>query len=120
MEFSLNLLEELSRFTEFYVNHYIVFDEEAFVNHVDKGFPGWTHLLETIKRFHSKFNMVNKYEPSILVNYDESDDETDDEFDVESDDPIVIVLSDESDDEHYNPILPGQPDESDESDYEIY
>ena len=73
---SLSLIEGLAEFTDYYVNDRWEFDQEAFVNNVDGDFPGWSRLVETIKLFHSKFVMVNKYYPPIEIIYDsdESDD----------------------------------------------
>ena len=93
---SVNILDELISVTEFYVNDYYVFDQVAFVENVDKEFPGWTKLVETINLFHSKFKMVNKYNSFKIIKYDESDDEI-----VEPYDPVVVCLSEESDDEIY-------------------
>ena len=69
---SVNLLEQLANFTDYYVTDEWEFDIVEFCTSVDKDFPGWSNLVETIKLFHSKFIMVDNY-PKILVNYDESD-----------------------------------------------
>ena len=70
---SVILLEQLAEFTDYYVTDEWEFDIVEFCNYVDKDFPGWSNLVETIKLFHSKFIMVYNYYPNILVNYDESD-----------------------------------------------
>ena len=69
---SVILLEQLADFTDYYVNDQWEFDIVEFCTSVDKDFPVWTNLVETIKLFHSKFIMVDNC-PNILVNYDESD-----------------------------------------------
>ena len=91
MDFSVVLLKQLSDFTNYYMTDQWEFDIVAFTTYVDKDFPGWTKLVETIKLFHSKFKLVNKYYSSTLNNYDSSDGS--------DDEPIVIYLSDKSDDE---------------------
>lgn len=58
---SVDLLEQLSNFTEFYMNDRWEFEAVVFANNVDREFPGWTKLVQTIKLFHSKFKMVDKY-----------------------------------------------------------
>ena len=68
---SVRLLKRLADFTDYYVTDDWEFDEEAFKKCVDKQFPGWTNLVETITLFHSKFKMVFDY-PDILV-MDDSD-----------------------------------------------
>ena len=74
MNFSDVLLERLDDFTDYYVNDQWEFDPVAVFKHVDVDFPGWTKLVESIKRFHSKFVKVNKYHSISLVKY-ESDEE---------------------------------------------
>ena len=73
LPFSVKLIEYLSEFTGYYMTDQWEFDIVAFYTYVDKDFPGWTKLVETIKLFHSKFNKVNRYYPSTLINYDSSD-----------------------------------------------
>ena len=68
---SVRRLERLADFTDYYVTDDWEFDEKAFKKYVDKEFPGWTNLVETITLFHSKFEMVFDY-PDILV-MDDSD-----------------------------------------------
>ena len=58
---SVILLEQLADFTDHYVNDQREFDIVEFCTSVDKDFPGWTNLVETIKLFHSKFIMVDNY-----------------------------------------------------------
>lgn len=70
---SFSLIEGLAEYTDYYVNDRWEFDQEAFVNNVDGDFPGWSRLVETIKIFHSKFVMVNKYYPPIEIMYDSDD-----------------------------------------------
>lgn len=72
MSCSVNLLEQLANFTDYYVTDEWEFDIIEFCTSADKDFPGWSNLVETIKLFHSKFIMVDNY-PKILVNYDASD-----------------------------------------------
>ena len=59
VHYSFLLLEQLGEFTDYYVNEAFQFDEERFKCCVDKDFPGWTKLKETIERFHSKFKATN-------------------------------------------------------------
>ena len=42
------------------INEAFEFDEERFKCCVDKDFPGWTKLKETIERFHSKSKSKSK------------------------------------------------------------
>ena len=58
LTYSVVLLEKLADFTDYYVDDEWEFDEEAFCNNVDKDFPGWVDLVQTITLFHSKFNIV--------------------------------------------------------------
>ena len=71
LTYSVVLLEKLADFTDYYVDDEWEFDEEAFCNNVDKDFPGWTDLVQTVTLFHSKFNIVEFICPGILVNYDD-------------------------------------------------
>ena len=94
--FSVNLLEQVSNFTEFYMNERYEFDLLMFANGVDGDFPGWTELVETVKLFHAKFKMVKKYSSGAIIKYDESDDKSDDSGDEVN--PFMNYLSDDSDD----------------------
>ena len=58
LTYSVVLLEKLADFTDYYVDDEWEFDEEAFCNNVDKDFPGWVDLVQTITLFHPKFNIV--------------------------------------------------------------
>ena len=62
VNYSVFLEEQLMDFSVYYINDQWEFDEEAFINHVESDFPGWTALTETIKRFHSNFELVIDYE----------------------------------------------------------
>ena len=73
---SVSLLERLADFTDYYVTDDWEFVEEEFKKYVDKEFPGWTNLVETITLFHSKFEMVFDY-PDILVMDDSDETESD-------------------------------------------
>lgn len=82
VDYSYILLEQLGDFTDHYVNEALEFDEERFKRCVDGDFPGWTKLVKTIKRFHSKFEKVDKYpislgffDPDEFDESDESDEE---------------------------------------------
>lgn len=67
INFSCTLLDELDEFYDYY------FDEEGDLNelmveNIDKDFPGWTQLRNTVLKFHSKLNLIEYSCSEKLIN----------------------------------------------------
>ena len=102
--YSYLLLEQLGDFSDYYVDDYDYefddygFDDDDYEIDIDSDFPGYKNLVECIKLFHSKFNLVIDKYKVIWADSDSDEYDSVSDSDSDSDEPRKNTVSDSNSD----------------------